>query len=283
MLTLQHKKVRQANLKDVTSINELIRFGSQVHRHMDWRQPTDWIRQKPFLVMERNFKLIATLACLQDPENIAWIRLFAVNSMIDAEDVWDELWVEVKAYMETIRIEIAVIAYHEWFKAILERSEFEHTDNVIPLQWDEGSIPPFHEHREVSIRKMVLDDLPSVYEIDKSAFKPLWQHSLEILRIAFSKSSIATVADSNGEIIGYQISTANKSGGHLARLAVLPEWQGCGIGYALVQHMLSQFSHWGTLRVTVNTQADNLSSLALYRKVGFRSLNEVYPVYQLNF
>jgi ribosomal protein S18 acetylase RimI-like enzyme len=81
-------------------------------------------------------------------------------------------------------------------------------------------------------------------------------------------------------IVGYQMSTLNPMGGHLARLAVKPEFQGKGVGYGLVSDMLRQFQRKGALRVTVNTQQDNSASLYLYEKSGFRKTNEIYPVYQ---
>ena len=66
----------------------------------------------------------------------------------------------------------------------------------------------------------------------------------------------------------------------LARLAVHPQVQGQGIGYALVYDTLDQFSRRGVLRVTVNTQNNNLASLALYARAGFRKTGEAYRVYQ---
>jgi ribosomal protein S18 acetylase RimI-like enzyme len=68
-------------------------------------------------------------------------------------------------------------------------------------------------------------------------------------------------------------------GGHLARLAVLPAYQGRGVGYALVNDLLRQFVFRGIFRVTVNTQADNHASLRLYENMGFQRTGESYPVY----
>jgi ribosomal protein S18 acetylase RimI-like enzyme len=44
--------------------------------------------------------------------------------------------------------------------------------------------------------------------------------------------------------------------------------------------MLSQFDRRGAQAVTVNTQQDNIASLSLYQKAGFRRTGEEYPVYQ---
>jgi ribosomal protein S18 acetylase RimI-like enzyme len=71
-------------------------------------------------------------------------------------------------------------------------------------------------------------------------------------------------------------------GGHLARLAVRPEYQGNGIGEALVRDMLSQFYRRGAQTVSVNTQKDNRASISLYQKAGFRLTGEEYPLYQIS-
>ena len=93
-------------------------------------------------------------------------------------------------------------------------------------------------------------------------------------------AATATVVEVQNEIVGYQISTANARGGHLARLAIDPNYQGRGIGRVLLSDLLEQFSRWGSLNVTVNTQVDNVASLALYENAGFRRTGEIYPVYQ---
>jgi ribosomal protein S18 acetylase RimI-like enzyme len=128
---------------------------------------------------------------------------------------------------------------------------------------------------------MTQEDIPKVRQVDAQSFDPLWQNSQESLESAWEKSASASVAQISDQVIGYQLSTGSSSGGHLARLAVRPDWQSCGVGTALVRHLLTQFHMWGALRVTVNTQADNQASLSLYSKLGFRRTDKYYPVFQL--
>jgi len=87
------------------------------------------------------------------------------------------------------------------------------------------------------------------------------------------------VAQINNETVGYQISTRNSFGVHLARLAVLPQQQGHGVGYYLVQDLLNKTRLAGLYRLTVNTQNDNQASLALYQKMGFVLTGERYTVF----
>jgi ribosomal protein S18 acetylase RimI-like enzyme len=272
--------VRPVKKDDEKQIYELVQFGAHVHQHLDWRQPGEWIEHMPFFVLEWNYQLISALACSQDPMNSGWIRLFAANSMLDVKSAWNVLWSATKDYIQINNIQVAAIASQKWFEDTLEESGFRHIEDVVLLEWRKRSVPAPKVNSDVSIRDMTVHDLPEVHMIDQCAFEPLWQHSKPLLEIALLKSSLATVALVDDVIVGYQISTANASSGHLARLAVHPGWQGLGIGYSLVHHMLSIYDLWGTLRITVNTQAENIPSLSLYQKAGFLQTDKAYPVYQ---
>jgi ribosomal protein S18 acetylase RimI-like enzyme len=121
-------------------------------------------------------------------------------------------------------------------------------------------------------------DLPAVTEIDLAAFGWFWHNTLESLQRARTQSVSAMVAEDDSGLIGYQLSTGNPLGAHLARLAVRPEAQGRGVGAALVGNLLQQLGESHLTRLTVNTQSDNAASLALYQKMGFVRTGEFFPV-----
>jgi ribosomal-protein-alanine N-acetyltransferase len=240
----------------------------------------EWLGHPPCLLMERNGKLVAALVSPPDPPEIAWIRLFAVASEISAGEAWDLLWSEAKDWFShTPDMVIAALPLQGWFAALLGASGFQHTNDVVLLQWEKGNhIPERLEHPWL-IRPMNQDDLPGVEQLDAAAFGLLWRNSLDSLKLAFQQAALATVAEQDDRLVGYQISTASPVGGHLARLAVQPKQQCKGIGLSLVVDTISQFHLRGAQRVTVNTQVDNLASLNLYSKAGFRQTSEQYPVY----
>jgi ribosomal-protein-alanine N-acetyltransferase len=149
------------------------------------------------------------------------------------------------------------------------------------LNWDGDQRPARKLQSGVKIRPMTNMDLGAVYQIDFAAFEPLWQNSQESLEIAFQQSILASVAEIGERLVGYQISTPTPVGGHLARLAVIPECQQQGIGYGLLDDLLNKFEGRSVQRVTVNTQHRNLASLALYQKAGFRLAGEAYPILEL--
>lgn len=276
--------VHPAENKDRHPLANLIHFGAYVHRHLDWRPPLDWIGQTPFLVAWQNGEIVGALACPPDPPNVAWIRLFAVAHGMPANDIWGELWPKAKSQLSilTDQLKVAAIPLHSWFNTLLESSQFDSGHKVVVLSWKYQERPPALRSASSNLRPMLLDDIKDIESIDAVAFGGVWQNSQSCLEIAFRQSAIATVVEENGKLIGYQISTTTQLGGHLARLAVLPEYQGTGIGYALLDDMLSQFERRGIRTVTVNTQHDNQVSLSLYQKAGFRLTGEEYPVYECN-
>jgi [ribosomal protein S18]-alanine N-acetyltransferase len=284
MQTCYKDAVRPAREQDRQSLANLIHFENYVHRHLDWRSPLDWMGCQPYLVSETNGKVRAALVCPPDPPEIAWIRMFAVSDQVDVQATWQTLWMQAHQQLcvEFGSPHVAAIPMQGWFHRLLEQQGFAHTYDVVSLLWDVGFTAPAASNRQVVIRSMSIADLPLVTEIDAAAFGPLWRNSLSSLSIAFQQAVVATLAEVNGRPVGYQISTGGSMGGHLARLAVYPDLQGRGIGYALVCDLLRQFRQRGDFRVSVNTQSDNRASLALYEKAGFHLTGERFPVLELS-
>lgn len=279
---IQQRTVRSVSEEDRQKLANLIHFEAHIHRHLDWRSPLDWVGDHPYLVLEGNGDILASIACPPDPPDVAWIRLFAVSSEISVKEAWKELWPVARSqlYTPSAKIFAAAIPLQNWFKDLLEDNNFTHSNNVIVLSWNGNTLPEVSLPDDVMIRLMNLDDLMQVETVDMVAFGNVWQNSQSCLEVAFRQAAIATVVEISGEVAGYQISTMTSMGGHLARLAVKPKFQGLGLGYALVCDMLSQFNRRNVRNVTVNTQEDNMISLSLYHKAGFRRSGENFPVYQ---
>lgn len=274
--------IRPVTLHDRQGLLNLIHFERYIHRHLDWLSPIHWIGSSPYMIAEQNDKIAAALACPPDPPEVAWIRLFAVYDPFPVELAWKNLWSaaleELKQF--TPQPLVAALPLSSWFCSQLEVSGFEQIDKVIILLWSGEPSPPHDIPLQIKIRKMELTDIEAVVNVDRTAFDTLWQISYSGLQAGLMKSAIATVAEVQSQIVGYQISTGSSTGGHLARLAVLPEFQGQGIGSAIIRDMLAQFGERGARKVSVNTQMGNLASLALYKKTGFQLTGEEYGVYQ---
>jgi ribosomal protein S18 acetylase RimI-like enzyme len=130
------------------------------------------------------------------------------------------------------------------------------------------------------VRPAKSSDLDAIFRIDK-AFESPWHYSRDTLWQAMSQVEFSSVVELHGEIVGYQISSGGKQGGHLARLAVNRKFQGQGVGRSLMLAIAEHFDRLGAPHITVNTQHDNIASIKLYRAFGFQPTGEHYPVWQV--
>jgi ribosomal-protein-alanine N-acetyltransferase len=283
MATIAQTSIREASLDDQSQLAFLVHFDSYVHRHLDYRPPLDWLGNQPFYLLEESGNITAALACPADPPRVAWLRLFASSYQSSYRQTWDTLWpVALQRLSNDPAVEwAAAIPLHDWFESLLIKSRFQKTHSILMMEWVSQPVPPGILQLPVNLRPATLDDLAAIQEIDHTAFVPVWQNSIECLEYAYRQAALATVAELDGQLIGYQISTPSHLGGHLARLAVLPAFQGQGVGYALLGDLLNQFMRRGARQVTVNTQFDNRISQTLYHKAGFLPTGEVFPIYQL--
>jgi len=272
--------VRRAVAEDHRQIANLGSYEANIHRHLDWRSPLDWIGASNYWVLEEDERIVAALACPEDPPQVAWIRLFGYSPHLSGTEAWSALWRSAcnEILFSNKRTQIAAIIVKHWFQNILLSSGFEIKQNIVLLQLTHENIRTFTAPPQIHIRPMQPADMPAVEEVDLQAFGQFWHNSLDSLSRARAQAVNATIAEDASGVIGYQISTGNPLGAHLARLGVRPEAQGQGVGTALVGDLIQRLGGHGLGRLSVNTQSDNAASLTLYKKLGFEPTGEHYPV-----
>jgi ribosomal protein S18 acetylase RimI-like enzyme len=274
--------VRPVEARDKNQLAHLIHYGTYVHRHLDWKPPLDWIGESPFFVAESHGRIMAALACPPDPPRTAWVRMFVSSTRISYSTGWQSLWPETKAILTENKTKmLAAIPLQKWFRELLSANDFLHDHNVVSLVWKSApnkisALPPANPF---DFRQMTVEDLRLVQNIDSLAFGPLWRNAYDSIELAFEQAVQATIVEEGGGVIGYQITTPTPYGAHLGRLAIDPEHQGKGVGYALVHNLVDELSQRGIHRITVNTQDNNNRSLGLYEKAGFSNTQEAYPVF----
>lgn len=271
--------VRRAVAEDHPQISSLMFHEANIHRHLDWRTPLDWLGSPNYWVLDDGSHISAALACPEDPAQVAWIRLFGHLSNLSAMEAWRPLWEMVRTTaVELANTQIAAIVVKQWFQNLLLFSGFELKQNIVLLELRGENFKSFPIRQDLNIRPMREEDLQIVTQLDKDAFGPFWHNSLDSLKRAYAQASHATVAEDSTGLIGYQISTGNAFGTHLARLGVGKSAQGHGVGTALVSELVNRLDPKRMPRLSVNTQSDNLASLTLYNKIGFTPTGEHYPV-----
>lgn len=275
--------VRSAKKSDQEAVEDFLNYAAAVHRHLDWRTPFDWLGNKQFLIAEKNNRISGLLICTAEPNEVYWLRVFGSINFTSLRDNWQSLFQYFLAQFspQEPQLTIASIAYYDWMKRLLDDNNWKIHQRVVQLKWAEMRVPKLDKYwpSDLIIRPMESEDLNDVTRIDRSCFKFIWQQSQDVIRRAYMQSSYTTVAITDNEIAGFQISNSHKSIAHLTRLAVSPKFQGQYIGQALVQNMLNHFRKPWIHEITVNTQQDNEISMNLYKKMGFKLTTDSFPIY----
>jgi len=271
-------QVRRAVPQDHQQIAGLLFHEANLHRHLDWRPPLDWLGQPNYWVLEEHGRIVAALASPEDPPGVSWIRLFGHLPHLSSFDAWDPLWNAARSDMASSHAQVAAIAVKSWFQKLLLSSGFHIKQFIILLELRHERFHSFFPPADTVIRDMNLEDLPAVSQLDRDAFGGFWHNSLDSLQRAYSQAAYASVAENASGLVAYQISTGNVFGSHLARLAVRADVRGLGMGSAMVSDLIHRLGPHHLARLSVNTQSDNAASLSLYEKMGFTRTGEQFPV-----
>ena len=134
----------------------------------------------------------------------------------------------------------------------------------------------------VKIREMVIDDIPIVFHMGEELFKAqdapnmyrTWD-TYEVVGLFNSDTEFCIVAELDDDIIGFTLGTTIEKRhsawkyGHLIWLGVKPEHQRKGIAEKLFRRFKDIMLKNDVRMLIVDTQAENLPALHLFRKLGF--------------
>lgn len=277
-------QIRSASRHDLPALSRFIDSAPRTHRHLDWCPPLDWLGSQPFVILDTDEGIQACLVCPEDPPKIAWIRYFACTLGVNPLSVWPQLFQTCISYYQNRKTPtLPALGLSDWFTNLLRRNGFQLHQHIVSLERETADpLPKIAPNSDVFVRLMQPEDLERVAEIDRLAFEPIWQNSLHQVRLSYHQAAYATVAEIGDVVVGYQISTSNMFAYHLARLAVLPEYQHQGVGMALVTDLIVRAQRDRIWQITINTQDDNQSSLTLYQRAGFTLTGDKFPVFLYN-
>jgi ribosomal protein S18 acetylase RimI-like enzyme len=123
---------------------------------------------------------------------------------------------------------------------------------------------------------------PTAAAVDRAAFGEYWWLDAGMLADVCSATPRhrARVVEVDRQVTGSLISGRSGSIGYVQRLSVHPDAHRRGLATTLLGDALTWMRRAGVTRVFVNTHTDNDAALALYRRIGFRSLPERLRVYE---
>lgn len=287
--TMSIISITSLDTADHPLVHELFGRAYQHHLHLDWYTLDQLLNRDNLhcrMIKSGNqvrSLLGATVHSVADwqDQRVAWLRLMTLTASREAKNDLDQLWGSLASDLREMNVrQVALLMVTRRSESFLHRWGFARTNAVITLRRIKGDIPR-SPTAGFSLRDAGQADLEAVYRVDTAAFPPLWQYDRAVLKAVFTQATSMTLLEKDGQVLGYQASTRYSSSAHLARLAVIPEAQGMGLGSTLVRDMLRFFASRKVTTVTVNTQEDNIRSQQLYARFGFEPINHSVPVWTL--
>jgi ribosomal-protein-alanine N-acetyltransferase len=263
-------KARAATPSDTEVVQWLIARASRVHLRIPPEQVPFRLRPGMGWVAGEGEGVSGFMLAEIQPFLIALITAAALS---DDWDVSPYLDIFLPLVEEATRQEGATalvqIGYAPWLTAVLSKHDFASRDWVVTYEWHYQPLA-VKGNRAVTIRPAHLRDVPALLALDRRIFGPIWHKPASSFEEALARAFVFTVAELDGEIVGYQWCEKQEGHGHITRLAVVPNWEGQGIGTRLLTEALASMVKAGGNCITLNTQESNLRSQILYERHGFR-------------
>ena len=265
-------QVRPLQVRDQQAVEDLVFHSYRLHTHLDWYDVLDWLGrdESPVRLAWQGPRLTGLMAISQPLNHSAWLRILALDDTAPAYQVTDSLWQDLLPELRASGIDsVSALVTRDWIQPLVRHLKFHYVEDVITLEREGTGLPDLAES-PLNVRLTQPEDLDQITAIDQTAFEPPWQMARDDLWQARRVAAICTLAELEGQPVGYQISTQYGDSAHLARLAVAPSLQHHGVGSLLLHDVLQRFLRRRIHNMTVNTQAHNLTSQRLYRHFGFR-------------
>jgi ribosomal-protein-alanine N-acetyltransferase len=126
---------------------------------------------------------------------------------------------------------------------------------------------------EITIRRMRLEDVPVVHEIDTLSFSLPWPERsfrFEVTENAASRGWVAeAVVNGASKIIAMLVLWLLVDEAHIATVAVHPDFQRYGIGSQIVVEALKAACAEGARRAFLEVREGNVAAQEMYLKFGF--------------
>lgn len=119
------------------------------------------------------------------------------------------------------------------------------------------------------IRRMRLEDVPGVHEIDTFSFSLPWSERSFRYEVTQNPVSRGWVAEVNGQIAAMLVLWFIIDEVHIATIAVHPDYRRQGIGEQILLCALRSAKGEGAQRAFLEVRAGNFAAQAMYRKYGF--------------
>jgi ribosomal-protein-alanine N-acetyltransferase len=118
-------------------------------------------------------------------------------------------------------------------------------------------------------RKMTVDDVPAVVDLDQKSFSLPWPERSFRFELTDNPASRCWVADLDGKIVGMIVVWLLVDEAHVATVATHPDYRRQGIGRRLLAHALRHMIRDGARSSFLEVRESNLAAQEMYRTFGY--------------
>ncbi len=120
-----------------------------------------------------------------------------------------------------------------------------------------------------TIRKMTLEDVPAVIDLDQKSFSLPWPERSFRFEVTENPASRCWVADLDGKVVGMIVVWLIVDEAHVATIATHPDYRRQGIAQGLLSHALRQLISEGARSSFLEVRESNFTAQEMYRKFGY--------------
>jgi ribosomal-protein-alanine N-acetyltransferase len=132
------------------------------------------------------------------------------------------------------------------------------------------------------IRKMTLDDVPAVVDLDQRSFSLPWPERSFRFELTDNPASRCWVAELDEKIVGMIVVWLIVDEAHVATIATHPDFRRKGIARQLLSHALRKLIEQGARSSFLEVRESNLAAQELYRKFGYEETGRRRRYYRDN-
>jgi [ribosomal protein S18]-alanine N-acetyltransferase len=126
----------------------------------------------------------------------------------------------------------------------------------------------------IRVRDMVPADIPAVHELEERLFPvDAWPMQMFVDELSQPETRRYLIAEAPDGIIGYAGLMCIEPIADVQTIAVVPEYEGRGIGSALLRELISEGRRRGAADLLLEVRADNPRAQQLYRRFGFEQIH----------
>ena len=134
----------------------------------------------------------------------------------------------------------------------------------------------------LTVRKMTVDDIPAVVELDKMSFSLPWPERSFRFELTDNPASRCWVAEVDGRIVGMIVVWLLVDEAHVATLATHPNFRRRGIARKLLSYALQHLINEGAQSSFLEVRASNIAAQEMYRKFGYEESSRRRRYYKDN-